>query len=255
MTALINKVAIITGASSGIGYATAKLFAREGANLVIGARRREKLEKLANEIAKEGGKVRFIAGDVKDELFSQALVNLAVKEFGGLDVAFNNAGIYGALGLSSTEVTSKEWQNTIDTNLTSAFLGAKYQLPEMIKRGGGSIIFTSSFVGYTVGFPYKAAYATSKAGLIGLTKALATEFGANGIRVNALLPGGTDTTMGRKFMKTPEIVEFVKSIHALRRIALPEEIARSALYLASDASSFTTGIALLADGGVSICKT
>ncbi|MEO1404378.1 MAG: SDR family oxidoreductase [Cyanobacteria bacterium J06635_1] len=255
MAALINKVAIITGASSGIGYATAKLFAREGASVVLGARRLEKLEQLTREIAEAGGKARALAGDVKDELFAKDLVYLATTEFGGLDIAFNNAGIIGSSDLASHEVPLKEWENTISTNLTGAFLGAKYQLPELLKRGGGSMIFTSSFVGYTVGFPQTAAYAASKAGMIGLTKALAAEFGPSGIRVNALLPGGTDTPMGQAAANTPETAEFVKSIHALKRVALPEEIAQSALYLASDASSFTTGIALLADGGVSICKT
>ncbi|MCG8432993.1 MAG: SDR family oxidoreductase, partial [Gammaproteobacteria bacterium] len=137
----------------------------------------------------------------------------------------------------------------------SAFLGAKYQIPAMIDSGGGSIVFTSSFVGYTVGFPNMSAYSASKAGLIGFTKAVAVEYGAQGIRVNALLPGGTDTPMGRESANTPEAVEFVKSIHALKRLAQPEEIAKSALYLASDSSSFTTGTALLVDGGVSICKT
>ncbi|WP_404838527.1 SDR family oxidoreductase [Aeromonas media] len=137
----------------------------------------------------------------------------------------------------------------------SAFVGAKYQIPAMQARGGGSLIFTSTFVGHTLGLPGMAAYAASKAGLIGLTQVLAAEFGAQGVRVNALLPGGTDTPMGRAFTNTPESLAFVQNMHALKRLAQPEEIARSALYLASDASSFTTGIALLADGGVSICRT
>jgi NAD(P)-dependent dehydrogenase (short-subunit alcohol dehydrogenase family) len=148
-----------------------------------------------------------------------------------------------------------EWENTLATSLTSAFLGAKYQIPPMLQRGGGSLIFTSSFVGYTVGFPQTAAYAASKAGMIGPTKALAAEYGRQNIRVNALLPGGTDTPMGRTFANTPEAIAFVKSLHALKRLAQPEEIANSALYLASDLSSFTTGTALLADGGVSINRT
>ena len=122
-------------------------------------------------------------------------------------------------------------------------------------KSGGSLIFTSSFVGYTIGMPQKADYAASKAGLIGLTKALASEYGASGIRVNALLPGGTDTPMNREFGDSSEIVELVKNMHALKRTATPEEIAQSVLYLASDASSFTTGTAMLVDGGVSICKT
>lgn len=255
MKALENKVAIVTGASSGIGYAAAKLFASEGAKVVLGARRGELLRKLSQEIADLGGEAIALAGDVTDESYAEALVQLAVSQFGGLDIAFNNAGINGALGVDSNDISLEEWNNTLTVNLTSAFLGAKHQLPQMLKRGGGSIIFTSSFVGYTIGFPQKAAYAASKAGMIGLTKSLAAEFGSQGIRVNALLPGGTDTAMGREFANTPEIIEFVKSIHALKRLASPEEIAKSALYLASDASSFTTGTALLVDGGVSICKT
>lgn len=255
MKALENKIAIVTGASSGIGYAAAKLFASEGAKVVLGARRGELLRKLSQEITDLGGEAIALAGDVTDESYAEALVQLALSQFGGLDIAFNNAGINGALGVDSNDISLEEWNNTLTVNLTSAFLGAKHQLPQMLKRGGGSIIFTSSFVGYTIGFPQKAAYAASKAGMIGLTKSLAAEFGSQGIRVNALLPGGTDTAMGREFANTPEIIEFVKSIHALKRLASPEEIAKSALYLASDASSFTTGTALLVDGGVSICKT
>jgi len=254
MPALPNKVAIVTGASSGIGYATAKLFAREGAKVVVAARRQRELDALVEEIAQAGGHAVALAGDVKDEAFAQALVELAKAQFGGLDVAFNNAGTIGEMG-ATPDVSLSEWENTIRTNLTSAFLGAKYQLPAMLDRSGGSLIFTSTFVGYTVGFPGTAAYAASKAGLIGLTQTLASEFGAKGIRVNALLPGGTDTSMGRIFANTPEALAFVQGLHALKRMALPDEIAKSALYLASDASSFTTGSALLVDGGVSINRT
>ena len=254
MPALSSKVAIITGASSGIGYATAKLFAREGAKVVVAARRQAELDALVEEIARGGGHAVALAGDVKDEAFAQALVDLAKAQFGGLDVAFNNAGTMGETG-ATPDVSLSEWEDTIRTNLTSAFLGAKYQLPAMLERNGGSLIFTSTFVGYTVGFPGTAAYAASKAGLIGLTQTLASEFGAKGIRVNALLPGGTDTPMGRAFASTPEALAFVQGLHALKRMALPDEIAQSALYLASDASSFTTGTALLVDGGVSITRT
>ncbi|MBN8780917.1 SDR family oxidoreductase [Thiobacillus sp.] len=254
MSALSNKVAIITGASSGIGYATAKLFAREGANVVVAARRKPELDALVDEITQAGGHAVALAGDVRDETFAEALVKLAIGRFGGLDVAFNNAGTTGEMG-ATPDVPLSEWEETIRTNLTSAFLGAKYQLPAMLDRNGGSLIFTSTFVGYTVGLPGMAAYAASKAGLIGLTQSLASEFGAKGVRVNALLPGGTDTPMGRAFANTPEALAFVQSLHALKRMASPDEIAKSALYLASDASSFTTGTALLADGGVSINRT
>ncbi len=253
MNQLANKVAIITGASSGIGYETSKLFAAEGAAVVIGARRKAELEALAVEIELAGGKVRMLAGDVRDESYARALVATATNAFGGLDIAFNNAGELGELGdMPSMSVSS--WTQTLETNLTSAFLGARFQLPAMLKRGGGSLIFTSSFVGNTVGMAGMAAYAASKAGVVGLMKALAVEFGPVGIRINALLPGGTETDMARRFADTPEAMDFVRSLHALKRIASPDEIAKSALYLASDASSFTTGAALLVDGGVSISK-
>jgi NAD(P)-dependent dehydrogenase (short-subunit alcohol dehydrogenase family) len=140
-------------------------------------------------------------------------------------------------------------------NLTSAFLGAKHQIPAMIKSGGGSIIFTSTFVGYSFSFPGVAAYAASKAGLIGLTQALAAEFGPLGIRVNAVLPGAVDTPMYQAANNTPEAQAAVTNMHALRRVGRPEEIARSVLYLASDDSSVVTGVAHLVDGGISITRS
>lgn len=254
MSALSNKVAVVTGASSGIGYATAKLFAREGAKVVVAARRQPELDSLVEEITQAGGHAAALAGDVKDEAFAIALVEVAKAQFGGLDVAFNNAGTLGEMG-ATPDVELSEWEDTIRTNLTGAFLAAKHQVPAMLERGGGSLIFTSTFVGYTVGFPGTAAYAASKAGLVGLTQTLACEFGAKGVRVNALLPGATDTPMGRIFAHTPEALAFVERLHALKRMASPDEIAKSALYLASEASSFTTGSALLADGGVSINRS
>lgn len=254
MNVLRDKVAIITGASSGIGRATAKLFALEGARIVVAARRQRELDELVDEVTGAGGSAAALAGDVGDEAFSKGLIEVAIERFGGLDIAFNNAGTLGAMR-ATPDVTVQEWDEALKTNLTSAFLAAKHQIPAMLKRGGGSLVFTSTFVGHTVGFPNMAAYAASKAGLIGLTQALAAEFGSRGVRVNALLPGGTDTPMGRVVANTPEALEFVRGLHAMKRIASPEEIAKSALYLASDASSFTTGIALLADGGVSISRS
>jgi NAD(P)-dependent dehydrogenase (short-subunit alcohol dehydrogenase family) len=254
MGTLTEKVAIITGASSGIGRATAKLFAREGARVVVGARRRTELDVLVAEIEAAGSRAVAVAGDVREEAFAEALVGMAVERFGGLDVAFNNAGAFGEMG-PTPEVSLAGWNDAIETNLTGAFLGAKHQLPAMLRRRGGSLIFTSTFLGHTAGMPGVAAYAASKAGLIGLTQALAVEFGPRGIRVNAILPGGTDTPMAREMNATPEALAFVESLHALKRMASPDEQARSVLYLASDASRFTTGTALLVDGGVSINRT
>jgi NAD(P)-dependent dehydrogenase (short-subunit alcohol dehydrogenase family) len=254
MTALTNKVAIVTGASSGIGRATAMLFAREGARVVVAARRRAELAALVSEIEAAGGQGVAVEGDVRDEGLAKALVEVAVSRFGGLDIAFNNAGSVGEMG-SVPDISPAGWRDTLATNLTSAFLGAKHQIPAMVKRGGGSIVFTSTFVGHTVGFPGMAAYAASKAGLIGLMQVIAAEFGARGIRANAILPGGTDTPMGRTVVNTPEMRNFVEGLHALKRLAAPEEIARSVLHLASDASSFITGAAILVDGGVSITRT
>lgn len=252
MFALTEKVAIVTGASSGIGRATASLFAEQGASLVVAARRRAELDALVGEIETAGGTAIALAGDVRDEAYARALVELAVERFGGLDIAFNNAGAVGLMA-QVPEMAPATWHDTIDPNLTSAFLAARHQIPAMLERGGGSLIFTSSFVGYTAGMPGMAAYAAAKAGLIGLTQVLAAEYGPKGLRVNALLPGGTDTPAAT--FKTPESRTFVENLHALKRVARPEEIARSALYLASDASSFTTGAALFADGGVSINRT
>lgn len=253
MTSLNNKVAIVTGASAGIGRAAARLFAREGARVVVAGRRQGELDTLVQEITAGGGQAVALAGDVCDEQHLKALVDLAVAQFGRLDIAMNNAGTLGACR-DAVDISLTDWNDTIRTNLTSTFLGAKYQLPVM-RESGGSIIFTSSFVGYSVGMPQKADYAASKAGMIGLTKALAAEYGPLGIRVNALLPGGTDTAMAKTFGDSPQVIAAVKAMHALKRIASPDEIARSALFLASDASSFTTGTAMLVDGGVSICKS
>ena len=252
MFALTDKIAIVTGASSGIGRAAAKLFAAEGAKIVVAARRKAELDELVAEIEDADGEAAALAGDVRDEAYAAALVELAAERFGGLDIAFNNVGATGDMG-PVAELPLASWRETIDTNLTSAFLAAKHQIPAMVARGGGSLIFTSTFVGHTVGMPGMTAYAAGKAGLIGLTQVLAAEYGPQGVRVNALLPGGTDTPAAT--FKTPEQRSFVEGLHALKRVAQPEEIAHSALYLASDASSFTTGAALLADGGISVNRT
>ncbi len=213
-----------------------------------------KLDSLVGEIAGDGGEAVALAGDVGNKEFAKALAGCAIAKFGRLDVAFNNAGILGEKG-PTTGVSLKGWNEVLHINLTSAFLGAKYQIPAMLKHGKGSIVFTSTFVGHTVGFPGVAAYAASKSGLIGLTKALAAEYGPQGIRVNAILPGAVDTPMYADANDTAESQAFITNLHALKRVASPDEIAQSVLYLASDASSFQSGTAMLVDGGLSITRT
>lgn len=248
---LKDKTIIITGASSGIGAAAALLFAQEGAKLVLGARRAAELNSLVGQITQSAGEAVCLAGDVQEEAYNKALVDLAVETYRGLDGAFNNAGTMGEMG-PVPSMSEANWRTVIDVNLTSGFFAAKHQIPAMKASGNGSLVFTSSFVGHTIGFPGMGGYAAAKAGLIGLTQVLATEHGPDGIRANALLPGGTKTAMAGD---DPEFHEFVVGLHALKRMAEPKEIAQAAMFLLSDQASFVTGAAFIADGGNSINKT
>lgn len=244
---LKNKTVIITGASSGIGAAAALLFAAEGANVVLGARRETELNSLVGQITQSNGKAVCLAGDVQDDTYALALVDLAERRFGGLDGAFNNAGIMGDMG-PIPEMEPDNWQAVLATNLSSAFFAAKAQLPAMEKRGGGSMVFTGTFVGFSNGgMPGMGAYAASKAGLIGLVQSLASDHAAQGIRINAILPGGTKTDMAGD---DPTMHEFIAGLHPMKRMAEPKEIAQAALFLMSDRSSFVTGTPLAVDGGM-----
>lgn len=251
---LQEKTAIITGASSGIGEAAAMLFAEFGARVVLVARRKEKLERIKDAIISRGGECAILAGDATREETARDAVALALGMFGRLDIAFNNAGGLGEIG-AVTDITIEGWRAAVDANLTSAFFAARHQIPPMLTRGSGSLTFTSSFVGNTAGFPGMSAYAASKAGMVGLVRNLAVEYGTKGIRVNALLPGAVDTPMGHEVAHTPEMQSFVAGLNAMKRIAAPQELARAALFLASDASSFMTGETMLVDGGVSVNHT
>jgi hypothetical protein len=250
---LKDKTIIVTGASSGIGEAAARLFAAEGASLVLAARRGERLDALCGTIGEGGGRAVSLAGDVRDDGYNRALVELALATHGRLDGAFNNAGMMGEMaGVPDTSLDT--WRDVLDTNLTSAFLAARHQVPAMLASGGGSILFTSTFVGHTAALPGMGAYAASKAGLIGLAQVLACEVGASGVRVNCLLPGGTRTAMAGDLENDPDRAAFIAGLHALKRIASPTEIANAAMFLLGDRASFVTGTAFLADGGNSISK-
>lgn len=249
MTLLTGKTAIITGASSGIGRATAHCFARAGAALVLNARDPVALDRVVADLTTLGAQACAVAGDVGDPDVHVRMVREAQSRFGALHIAVNNAGTVGTPGPLET-LPIDEWDRVIRTNLTSAFLAARVQLPALRDAGGGSIIFVSSFVGTSVGLPGMAAYGASKAALMGLVKGITADHGAEGVRANALLPGGTDTAMAGDAAQR----EWAAGLHALRRIANPDEIAQAALFLASDMSSFVAGSALYADGGNAAVK-
>lgn len=251
---LAEKVLIVTGASSGIGAAAARLFSDAGAKLVVVARDSARLNALVDSLRATGGDAVAISGDVASPDTARRAVETAVSTFGGLDGAFNNAGITGDMA-AVEDLPPDQWDRVIATNLTAAFHVAQAQIPALTARGGGALVFTSTFVGHTVGFPGMAAYAASKAGLMGLMQVIAAEGGPRRIRATVLMPGGTDTPMGQAVAHTPEIRQHVANLHALKRIAEPEEIARAALFLLSDDASFVTGTALMVDGGVSICRS
>jgi NAD(P)-dependent dehydrogenase (short-subunit alcohol dehydrogenase family) len=225
------------------------MFAAQGAAVRLTARRRARLDEVADAVRGNGGRAQVVVGDIGHPETHEQLVEIAVREFGGLDVAINNAGTVGPLK-PLAEITPEEWQETLATNLTAAFLGARCQIPAMLDRGGGSIVFTSSFVGTSVGLPGMAAYGASKAALMGLVKGIAADYAAQGIRANALLPGGVDTEMaGDQSAK-----DWAAGLHAMKRIAQSDEIAAAALFLASPMASFVTGSALFADGGNAAVK-
>lgn len=251
---LSGCTAIVTGASSGIGRAAALKFASRGANVVLVARRAAELEIVAQEIRELGGSAFVVAGDVADETTHERAVAAALDTYGKLDVAFNNAGALGRMA-PCHDLEPLDWDRTVAVNLTSGFLALRHQLRPMLHQRSGSVIMTSTFVGHTLGFPGMAAYGAAKAGLVGLVKVAAVEVAEAGVRVNAIISGGVDTPMGAEGAGSPEGKDFVTSLHALRRVAAPEELADVALFLASDASSFITGAAVFADGGITVTRT
>ncbi|MCB1340910.1 MAG: SDR family oxidoreductase [Pseudooceanicola sp.] len=254
MTKLLDgKAIIITGASSGIGAATALRCAREGARLVLGGRDAARLRTIEGQITQSGGHAVAVTGDVTDPAHAARLVETAQEAHGGLDGAFNNAGAVGS-GATVAATAPQEWDRVLATNLTAAFHAARAQIPALAERGGGALVFTGSFVGYTATLPGMGAYAAAKAGLVGLCQAIAVENGEQGIRANVLMPGGTRTAMAGDALSNPDTAAFIAGLHALKRMAAPDEIAGAALFLLSEMASFVTGSALLADGGNSIAK-
>lgn len=245
---LDGKVAIVTGAASGIGAESARVFAREGAKVALADRNHAMLDQVTREITKSGGTAIAVDTDVEDEASIQRLVDQTVDEFGALHVMYANAGISGRFDLET--VTTDEFDRVVRVNLRGPFLCAKYAVPKIADSGGGSVIFTASELAL-VGSPGASVYSASKAGLIGMARGLALDYAQAGIRFNCICPGAVDTPMlwGEEEGEREEIEADISSRMPLGRVGRPEEIAKSALYLASDDSSFVTGHALVVDGG------
>jgi NAD(P)-dependent dehydrogenase (short-subunit alcohol dehydrogenase family) len=249
MGRLENKVAVITGAASGIGRASAVRFAGEGAAVVLGDLNIEGGESAVRECREQGGRAVFLKCDVEREDNIKALIERAVREFGRLDITFNNAGVGGAMG-TVDETTAEDWDRTLAILLRAVFLGIKYSLPEMRKAGGGSIISTASVAGLRGGAaPH--AYSAAKAGVINLCRSVALEVGKDRIRVNSICPGGINTPLIHKHVPGGEEVAgmMLAQSQPIARAGTPEDIANMALFLASDESEWITGAAMVVDGG------
>lgn len=242
-------MALVVGGSSGIGRAAAIAFAKEGAKVVIAARRVNKGQMVVDSIRKSGGDAIFVMTDVSKDLAVRSLVNTTLEAFGRLDCAFNNAG-YDGPKVPLTEYREEDWDRVVDINLKGVWLCMKYEIQEMRKRGKGAIVNTSSVSGLAGTSRGISPYVAAKHGVLGLTKAAALEYGASGIRVNAICPGWTRTEMAEQVWQLdPQLENRIRVGIPLGRFGMPEEVAEAAVWLCSDAASFVTGHSMVVDGG------
>ncbi|MHA8066464.1 SDR family NAD(P)-dependent oxidoreductase [Aquirufa sp. ROCK2-A2] len=246
MNKLINKVAIVTGGGSGIGQAIAILFAKEGAKVVVADIDDLGGQKTVDKIISLGAEAIYVHSNTSEAKENQLLVEKTIEKFGKLDIACNNAGIGGS-SHPIAEYPLEDWEKVISVNLSGVFFGMKYQISAMLKNGGGNIINMSSILG-KVGFAQAGAYTAAKHGVLGLTKVAALEYGTQNIRINAICPGFIKTPLLDKSLNEDSI-EYIASKHALNRLGTSEEVAKLALWLANDDSSFVTGAEYLVDGG------
>ena len=246
--ALAGKVALVTGGSSGIGYATALLFAEGGASVVIADVNEKGSAEIVNQIKWKGGDARFVRADVSRDVDNEAMVQFAVSNFGRLDYAFNNAGVEGVQS-PTADYTMDAWNRVLAVNLTGVWLGMKYELRQMVRQKSGAIVNNASILG-NVGFANASAYCASKHGILGLTKTAALEYAPFGIRINAVCPGFIETPMLERAgirEKTP-LYEAMANLHPMKRLGKSEEVADAVVWLCTH-GSFVTGHPMLVDGG------
>ena len=254
MSTMKDKVALITGASSGIGKATAEAFAKKGVHVVVAARRKEELDKVVASVEALGGKASAVRTDVSDAKSVKQMVAHTIEVFGRLDYAINNAGIEGKLN-GITDLSEDDWDQVLDINLKGTFLCMKYEARAMLDLGHGGAIVNIGSVNSFLGFPTGSAYVTSKHGLIGLTSSVSAELAPKGIRVNLLCPGITDTPMHHRLRGVvgDDLYDkgLLPTVH-LQRIGRPEEVAKAIVFLCSDESSYISGSTLTVDGGLTL---
>ena len=247
---LKNKIAIVTGATSGMGAAIARLFASEGASVIVSGRNEERGNEVINDILEHQGEARFVQGDISTEEGNSNLVDETLKAYGGIDIVVANAGFLG-LG-SITDVSIDTWHKTINTNLNGIFYLLRLAIPEMLKRENGSVIINGSIAAFK-SFPNHPAYCASKGALVPLVKQIALDYGPK-IRANLICPGPIDTPLiwdsAKAFPDPGKAVADAADATLLGRLGLPEDVAKAALFLASEESSFITGTSITVDGGI-----
>lgn len=243
---LKDKIVIVTGGGSGIGRASAELFALEGAKVVVADFNEKAGQETVAAIRQSGGEAIFVQADVSDSAQVQCLVDTTLQTYGGIDILVNNAGIL--LFGTALDTSQQDWERVIAINLTGTFLVSKAVLPHMIARGGGSIVNVTSSTGAHDAAANTVAYVTSKGGVALLTRAMAIDHAKHNVRVNAVAPGPTDTPMLRDAMSPEQLAAFAATF-PMGRLGRPEELARAILFLASDEASFITGAILAVDGG------
>lgn len=247
---LKGKIAVVTGGGAGLGQAVARRFAVEGASVAVAEINDRDGESTVEEIRRKGGNAMFVKTDVSAESEVKAMVEATVEEFGGIDIMYNNAAVlFHKEETRAHELTTEVWDRTISVNLRGLWLCSKHGIPLLLSRGGGSIIQVASPTGI-LGFTNLTAYSTSKAGILGLTRAMAADYAGDNIRVNAIVPGTMDTPMNAEYLSDPQTRANLIAKAPLKRLGVSEDVAGLAVFLASDESAYCTGGIYMVDGGL-----